>query len=111
VFVHPGPSNDAVIAWHSPINGAVSLSFRASDADCGGGDGIDWYIDRETTSIASGSISNCGSETRQSRPISVNRGTTVYFLIDPKADFGFDLIEIDLTIYRPPVPPSLPPQS
>jgi hypothetical protein len=41
----------------------------------------------------------------------VNRGTTVYFLIDPKADFGFDLIEIDLTIYRPPVPPSLPPQS
>jgi hypothetical protein len=43
--------------------------------------------------------------------MAVNRGTTVYFLIDPKADFGFDLIEIDLTIYRPPVPPSLPPQS
>ena len=77
-----------------------------SDADCGGGDGITWYIDRETTDIASGSISNCGSETRLSRPISVHRGTTFYFVIDPKADYSFDLTEIDLTIYRPPVPPS-----
>jgi hypothetical protein len=111
VFVHPGPSNDAVIAWHSPINGAVSLSFRASDADCGGGDGIAWYIDRENADIASGSISNCGSDTRLSRPISVNRGTTLYFVIDPKADYSFDLTGIDLTIYRPPVPPSLQPQS
>ena len=110
-FVHPGPSNDAVIAWHSPINGGVSLSFRVSDADCGGGDGIAWYIDRETTDIASGSISNCGSDTHLSRPTSVHRGTTLYLLIDPKADYSFDLTEIDLTIYKPPMPPSLPPQS
>ena len=108
VFVHPGPSNDALIAWHSPINGAVSLSLRVSDADCGGGDGIAWYIDRETSDIASGSIANCGSETRPSHPISVNRGTTLYLLIDPKADYSFDLTQIDLTIYRPPVPPSPP---
>jgi hypothetical protein len=104
VFVHPGPSNDALIAWHSPINGAVALRFQVSDADCGGGDGVAWYIDRGTTDIASGSIGNCGSETGLSRPISVHPGTTLYFLIDPKADYSFDLTEIDLTIYRPPVP-------
>jgi hypothetical protein len=75
--------------------------------DCGGDDGIAWYIDRETTDIASGSISNCESKTRLSHPITVHRGMTLYFLIDPKANYSFELTEIDLTIYRPPVPPSL----
>lgn len=98
VFVHPGPTNDALIAWHSPITGVVWLSFRASDADCGGGNGIAWYIDREATDIASGSFSNCDSETQLLGPISVHRGTTLYFLIDPNADYSFDLTEIDLTI-------------
>jgi hypothetical protein len=104
VFVHPGPANDAVIAWHSPIRGVVSLRFRVSDADCGGGDGIAWYIERETTQISSGAFGNCGSEMRLSGPISVNRGTTLYFLIDPKADYSNDLTEIDLTIDRLVVP-------
>jgi hypothetical protein len=98
VFVHPGPSNDTLIAWHSPITGVVWLSLRVSDADCGGGDGIAWYIDRDSTDIASGSFSNCGSDSQMSGPISVHRGTTLFFLIDPQADFSFDLTEIDLTI-------------
>jgi hypothetical protein len=39
-------------------------------------------------------------------PISVSRGTTLYFLIDPKANDTADLTEIDLTITAPLPPPA-----
>ena len=53
-FMHPGPANDSLVAWHSPITGTVSVSGGVSDADHGCGNGIAWYIDQGSNDLASG---------------------------------------------------------
>ena len=100
-FLHPGPANDVLIAWHSPITGTVSVAGRIADADCGAGDGVAWYIDKGGVDVASGAIDNCGKQRFPSGlTLQVTRGATLYFLIDPKADYGWDLTEVDVTIQQ-----------
>ena len=50
---HPGPSSSAIYAWKSPIAGTVSITGGMSDADCGGGNGVTWFIDLGSSNIAS----------------------------------------------------------
>jgi Bacterial Ig-like domain (group 3) len=101
VFVHPGPANDALVAWHSPISGTVSVTGGIVDADCGAGDGVAWYIDKGSVDVASGAINNCGKQRFPSGlTLQVTRGATLYFLIEPKADYGWDLTQINLTIQQ-----------
>jgi hypothetical protein len=98
--IHPGPTTLALFGWRSPITGMVSISGGITDADCGGGNGVDWYIARGSTDLASGSIANCGT---QSYPAglsaAVQAGDFLYFIVSPKAgDNAYDSTVVDVTI-------------
>ena len=43
--LHPGPRGAAVLAWESPIEGAVTVAGRVEDIDTSSGDGIAWTLD------------------------------------------------------------------
>ncbi len=108
-FLHPGPANDSLVAWHSPITGTVSVSGGVSDADCGGGNGIAWFIDQGSNDLASGSIANCGAQRFPANlTVTVTKGATLYFLIDPKNNnYSYDLTQTDVTITELGPPPSI----
>jgi hypothetical protein len=97
---HPGPTTLALFSWQSPLTGTVSISGAIADADCGGGNGIDWYVARGSTDLASGSIANCGT---QSFPAGLNAtvqaGDFLYFIVDPKAgNNAYDSTIVDVSI-------------
>ena len=103
--MHPAPSQMAVIAWHSPLNGYVSITGGVSDDDPGCGDGILWSIDQNSTNLASGGYPNGGSQTfatgvnganLNSLPVSV--GDVVYVSINPGGNYYCDSTGVDLTI-------------
>ena len=44
-FMHPGPSGPVAIAWLCPLDGAVKISGRITDAHPGG-DGVGWVVEQ-----------------------------------------------------------------
>ncbi|MBI5965308.1 MAG: hypothetical protein HY863_17670, partial [Chloroflexi bacterium] len=108
---HPGSAQLAIIAWHSPISGYVSVSGAVSDGDPGGGDGILWYIDRNSTNVASGGFSNGGLQTFASgingaglNTLAVVAGDTIYLAIHPNGNYYFDSTRVDIVISRTTAP-------
>jgi hypothetical protein len=69
------------------------------------GDGILWYIDKGSTTLASGSYANAGSQLfkdgthgNQLGNIPVNKGDFVYFLVAPGGDYYCDGTQLDVKI-------------
>jgi len=62
VLLHPTTDRLSIVGWRSPISGFVSLNGRFSDADPGGGNGVDWFIARGSAQLAGGSFPNGGSQ-------------------------------------------------
>jgi pimeloyl-ACP methyl ester carboxylesterase len=105
VHVHPLPSQLAIVAWRSPSNGRVSITGAVTDLDANGGNGIDWFIDRGTTTLAYGSIPNGGAQNFQDgvsgsnlSNVSVSQGDFLYFIVDAKEDHYFDSTGLNVTI-------------
>jgi hypothetical protein len=103
--VHPGPAQLVVLAWHSPINGYVSVAGGVSDDDAGGGDGIQWFIDLNSTNLASGSYGNGGSQTFASgtnganlNMVAVNVGDMLYVVIHPNGSYSYDSTCVDILV-------------
>jgi hypothetical protein len=98
--LHPETTQDAIVGWRSPISGIVQISGGVKDIDRNGGNGISWFVDLGTTTLAHGKIHNGG---KQRFPIGlttmVSVGQFLYINIDPKAgDNGFDSTRVRLTI-------------
>ena len=114
VVVHPNPKEGVGIAWQSPFTGRVTINGRVSDAhNCG--DSINWHLDHLGATgfqeIASGSV-----ETNSASPIlfvrsqqsggkgggpveiAVKQGEFFQLAVMPKAHYGCDLTQVDLTI-------------
>lgn len=117
IDVHPAPDQMAIIAWHSPVNGYVSIAGGVSDNNPGCGDGILWYIDKNSTNLASGGYPNGGAQTFASGTgsanldvVAVNTGDVVYLGIHPSGDHTCDDGRIDLLINvtSPPTPTNTP---
>jgi uncharacterized membrane protein len=107
VLVHPMPTQLAIVGWRSPINGSISVSGAFTDADGSCGDGVAWFIDRDTTTLANGSFPNGGAQSFQLSDISVSQGDFLYFIVHPNGDHFCDstaleitLTPVELTTYR-----------
>jgi Ca2+-binding RTX toxin-like protein len=109
VDLHPSNSAASIVAWKSPMKGAVSVTGGVTDDDGGGGNGIDWWIDKGSTTLASGGFNNGGSQTFASgtggdslASIAVEAGDALYLIVGSKGDHGFDATRADLTISGSP---------
>jgi hypothetical protein len=110
VDIHPGPSQMGIIAWHSPLSGYVSITGGVSDNDHACGDGILWYLDKDSTSLAEGYISNApvdqgGSQSFENgsggaglNAVNVGVGETIYLAIHPNGNYICDNTKVELSI-------------
>ncbi len=114
VVVHPNPKEGVGIAWQSPFTGRVTISGRVADAhNCG--DSVNWHLDHLGATgfqeIVSGSIATNSASPillirsqrnggKGSGPveIAVKEGEFFQLAVMPKAHYGCDLTQIDLTI-------------
>jgi hypothetical protein len=64
--MHPGPAEDVIVGWRSPIKGRVSVTGRVAMGDARGGNGVDWAIVLEQKAIrqvlARGAIATGGAQ-------------------------------------------------
>ncbi len=105
IGMHPANQRLAIVGWHSPLTGSVAITGGVSDMDSQCGDGVLWYIDKDATNLASGSIVNGGSQNFLSGTggnslgdIAVNQGEFIYVSIHPNTEYTCDSTEVDLTI-------------
>jgi len=85
----------AIIGWISPLTGYVSITGSLSDGAPGSGDGIQWYIDRDSVGLASGNINNGGSQVFSSgtggaglNSVAVTTVDKIYRIVHPKANIS-----------------------
>lgn len=104
--VHPWKNTGMVIVgWRSPFTGVISIDGGVSDTDIGGGDGVDWFIDKGAAALASGGIYDGASQSFSDgtggnalESIMIKQDEFVYFLIDPRANDGQDTTQLDILI-------------
>lgn len=98
VLLHPGKDRAAVIlSWKSPISGRVDVLARISDFNSSCGDGIDWYLDKGSSTVKSGTINGNG-QTFLAQKILVSQGQSLYFIIDKRNDNECDWTLLDVLI-------------
>ena len=94
IAVHPHPNKVVIVGWQSPIEGRVTVSGELNDLHAGCGDGLFWFINRfdgqASSTLASGSITNAGSQAfqtgaggRRLAGLEVSRGDFLYLVIGP----------------------------
>jgi PKD repeat protein len=105
ILVHPTNSKLVIASWRSPISGSVNVAGAASDLDAHGGDGIRWYIDKNTSNLAYGSYPDGGSQSFHNgvggdrlANLSVNQGDRLYFVVHPKSEYSYDSTGLVITI-------------
>lgn len=115
IEAHPAPSRLAIMGWRSPLNGYVSIMGGVNDIDPNCGDGILWFIDRNSTSLASGDFSNGGSQTFTSgvggsalNTVAVSIDDRLYFSVHPRGSNSCDSTRVDISINVASAPTSTP---
>ncbi len=105
IRIHPGPQQLAVVGWRSPVAGSVAVEGYVRDIDTRWGNGIDWYIDKNTTNLVSGFLPQGGAQNfgdgvgaRNLTSVSVSPGDFLYFVIDPTTNYDSDSTETDILI-------------
>jgi hypothetical protein len=100
--LHPFADRLAVVRWKSPIAATVNVDATFSDIDAGGGDGVDWSIDRGNTHIEDGVLVNGGPNGHYESlsPLTVAAGDTVDFSVGPgpAGDYHFDSTRAQIVI-------------
>ena len=100
VQVHPGPDTPVIVAWKSPVRGVVSVSGVFADSNPCGADGVSWYIDRRSQTLASGTVAEGGRQTFRLRSVSVDKNTVLYFGVLANGSYFCDTTLLDVTISR-----------
>ena len=106
--MHPGSERDVAIGWCSPIKGAVRIQASLAHAQTGG-NGIEWWIARETPSerktLAHGVTEGTGSQTiptetqiKDLGAVAVDAGDTLSLVVGPKGPHQCDTTIISLSI-------------
>lgn len=105
INVHPSNNQLVIVAWKSGLNGYVSISGGVADADPACGSGIQWTIDRDAVTLASGSYVNGGSQTFSNglngaalSMVAVNVNSMLYVIVDPNGDDLCDTTRLNLVI-------------
>jgi len=107
--MHPSPDHDVAAGWRSPIKGIVKVKASVAHGQ-GGGNGIDWWIARETMTdrknLVHGATSGTGSqaipagaeEQKTLGTIQVEPGDMVSLVVGPKGTHICDTTIIELVI-------------
>jgi hypothetical protein len=85
-MLHPGPGKSSVIRWTSPINGQVQVLGRVSDANAGCGNGVNWAVLRDGSTVAAGTLANGANGDVVSFSAPVQPGTSLYFVVSPNGN-------------------------
>jgi CSLREA domain-containing protein len=100
--IDPASTRVTFIQWTSPISGAVAVTGGFADEDSACGDGVDWFVDKNGTTIASGIFGNGGSQAFPGAlaKLAVASGDTLTFGVGPgpTTDFVCDSTKADITI-------------
>jgi hypothetical protein len=99
VHVHPSPSSAAVVGWKSPVKGLVQVEVNLADRDPNCGDGVDWFVQKNKATVATGVFGNGGSASRVHLQW-VKVGDFLYFGVGPgpAGDHVCDSTALDITI-------------
>jgi len=122
VDIHPGPNQLGIIAWHSPLNGYISITGGVADNDPACGDGVLWYLNRKSAvapgayvELASGSIFNGGTQNfaggsggNELNAVAVGSEDIIYLSIHPNGSYYCDNTKIDLKFNVTTAPISTP---
>jgi hypothetical protein len=110
LFIDPG-YQIAVISFLSPRRGTATVTYSFTDIDCHGGNGIAWYVDKNsglTRDLASGSLTstNCDDTqyaTTEIRSLQVKggKGDRINFVIDNAGDSSADSSAMTATVGFP----------
>jgi len=102
-FLSPDASHLAVAAFKSPRTTNLAIQTGMADLDASCGDGVSYSIDKGTTVLASGTLTNGGSKVLPLTQTHVNAGDTIYFIIGPGASGNADCDATQLQVTIDPV--------
>lgn len=101
VYMHPGPHQFTIVAWQSPVDGAVKIRGSFTDIDPNCGNGVLVTIDKNARTLASGDIPNGAARSFNLWNVRVRVDDVLYFIVDPKeGDHICDSTKLDLEISR-----------
>lgn len=105
--IHPWYPNMAVIGWKSPISGQIQITGGVEGIDRANpcSDGILWYIDKGSSTIAHGSIGYLGKQdfnegtggSLLSR-VEIMKDQQIFFLFHANTNPSCDSVKLDITI-------------
>lgn len=98
IYAHPGANFQSIVRWASPIAGNINVLGRLNDLHAACGDGINWSLKLDDTVLQSGSFGNGGSSLIKVSDVAVTTASSVYLVIDKKANNSCDSTSIDLFI-------------
>ena len=100
-FAVPTSTRMPVVAWTSAYSGSVSISHDAiADLDTTCGDGVSYFVDRDTTQLAAVTITNGGSTTLPQMLVPIKKGESLYFIVSPGTNNNSrcDTTQLQITI-------------
>ena len=110
--VHPGSNNDhaAMRSWLALFDGRVDITYTASDADAGGGDGVTTRIYRNDALLPGSEliIPNGGAGgTVQLHDVQVAYGDFIHFAVLPNGNDWWDSTSFSAHIRLVPEPTTM----
>lgn len=95
---HPGANSQTVVRWASPIAGNIKVLGRVNDLHNSCGDGVAWSLNLDDTVLQAGNLANGGSGIISISDVAVTAASSVYLVIDKKANNSCDATSLDLLI-------------
>lgn len=107
IIVHTDNSKLVIIGWKSPISGKIRIAGNIVDGDPGCGDGINWFIDKDSSELAASTIDNGGGQdiTRgfggsSLSAVDIIQGEFIYFIFHPRGGDNCDTTFVELKISK-----------
>lgn len=102
VSLHPSPTQPVIVKWAGSTTSAVRVLARFSDIDPNCGDGVKWVVYKNTTVLGSGVIANGNHGAVFGTAVSVVPADSLYFVVEPHANYQCDNTALDVLITATP---------
>jgi hypothetical protein len=110
IVVQPSATRTARVHWRAPFTGHVRISGGVQDLDANGGDGVLWFVDRGSTTLASGAVHDGAQAFAEGLgggalgAVDVALGDVVSVVIAPGVTDAHDTTGLDLVIEQVATP-------
>ncbi len=101
MLVHPNYDGLVVLTWRSPSAAVVTVEFSFTSLHRVCGDGIDWFVERnsDVATLGSGSLDPGGStDTHRLTDVRVQAGDRINFIVGPRGGYACDSTQLTATI-------------